>query len=71
MIAAEYRLLHRMLAVLEIVNVQKTALALLLTPIPIDQYLGQDLVGIYTCTGDVYGAALRMGGLRACGSPLT
>ena len=60
-----------MLAVLEIVNVQKTALALLLTPIPIDQYLGQDLVGIYGRTGDVYGAALRMGGLRACGSPLT
>ena len=58
-----------MLAVLEIVKVQKTALALLLPPFPIDQYLGQDLLGMYACKGDVYGAALRMGGLRVCGCP--
>ena len=53
-----------MLAVAQIVQVQESMLALLLYPDPgkpTYQRLGQDVVGVYARTGDVYGATLRMG----------
>ena len=53
-----------MLAVAQIVQVQESMLALLLYADPRKptyQRLGQDVVGVYARTGDVYGATLRMG----------
>ena len=53
-----------MLAVAQIVQVQESMLAPLLHPDPRKptyQRLGQDVVGVYARTGDVYGAALRVG----------
>ncbi len=52
----------------QIVQVQESMLALLLHPDPREptyQRLGQDLVGIYARTSDVYGATLRMGATGA------
>ena len=52
-----------MLAVAQIVQVQESMLAPLLHPDPRKptyQRLGQDVVGVYARTGDVYGAALGM-----------
>ena len=57
-----------MLAVAQIVQVQESMLALLLYPDPgkpTYQRLGQDVVGVYARTSDVYGAALRMGATGA------
>ena len=48
----------------QIVQVQKATLALLLHPDPRKptyQRLGQDVVGVYARTSDVYGATLRVG----------
>ena len=48
----------------QIVQVQESMLARLLYANPgkpTYQRLGQDLVGVYARTGDVYGAALRVG----------
>ena len=48
----------------QIVQVQESMLAPLLHPDPRKptyQRLGQDVVGVYARTGDVYGAALGMG----------
>ena len=48
----------------QVIQVQESTLARLLYPDPgkpTYQRLGQDLVGVYARTGDVYGAAFRMG----------
>ena len=53
-----------MLARPQVIQVQKSTLARLLYPDPgkpTYQRLGQDVVGVYARTSDVYGAALRMG----------
>ena len=53
-----------MLAVAQIVQVQKSMLALLFDADPgkpTYQRLGQNVVGVYTRTSDVYSAALGMG----------